>query len=180
MCHAALVSGSLPFDPIDEARRQWQKHWGASPAPSMVAVTSIMRAEQILTARLNALLKPWDLTFPRYEALMLLYYSRNGSLPLGKMGDRLQVHPTSITNTIDGLQKRGYVERARHEDDRRKWLASITERGREVAVEATEAINSARFGTTPLKRGQLQDLFEILRDLRADEDRFSAPDDDEG
>jgi DNA-binding MarR family transcriptional regulator len=174
MWQAGPVSGSLDFDPIDEARRQWQKHWGAAPAPAMVAVTSVMRAEQILTARLNGLLKPWDLTFPRYEALMLLYYSRNGSLPLGKMGARLQVHPTSITNTIDGLQKLGYVERTRHADDRRKWLASITDRGRTVAVEATNVINDARFGTAPLKRGQLQQLFEILRDLRADEDAFGG------
>lgn len=174
MWHAGPVSGSLPFDPIEEARRQWQKHWGTGPGPSMVAVTSIMRVEQILTARLNALLKPWDLTFPRYETLMLLYYSRNGSLPLGKMGNRLQVHPTSITNTIDGLQRLGYAERHRHEEDRRKWLATITERGREVAVESTTAINEARFGTRPLKRAQLQELFEILRDLRADEDRFGA------
>lgn len=105
---------------------------------------------------------------------MLLYYSRNGSLPLGKMGARLQVHPTSITNTIDGLQALGYVERTRHQDDRRKWLASITDRGREVAVEATNVINDARFGTQPLKRAQLQELFDILRDLRADEDAFDA------
>jgi DNA-binding MarR family transcriptional regulator len=174
MWQASPVSGSLDFDPIDEARRQWQKHWGAAPAPSMVAVTSVMRAEQILTARLNGLLKPWALTFPRYEALMLLYYSRNGSLPLGKIGVRLQVHPTSITNTIDGLQKLGYVERTHHEQDRRTWLASITQRGREVAVEATKVINEARFGTQPLKRSQLQQLFEILRDLRADEDAFGA------
>jgi DNA-binding MarR family transcriptional regulator len=174
MWQAGRVSGSLDFDPIDEARRQGLKHWGAAPAPSMVAVTSVMRVEQILTARLNGLLKPWDLTFPRYEALMLLYYSRNGSLPLGKIGARLQVHPTSITNTIDGLQKLGYVERTRHQDDRRKWLASITDRGREVAEEATQVINDARFGTRPLKRAQLQQLFEILRDLRADEDAFGA------
>lgn len=164
---------SLPFDPITEAARQWRKHWGAAPVPSMVAVTSVMRAEQILTARLNALLKPWDLTFPRYESLMILYYSRNGSLPLGKMGARLQVHPTSITNTIDGLQKLGYVERVRHEEDRRKWLAAITERGRTVAEESTAAINDARFGTAPLTRDQLQDLFAILHDLRADEDAFA-------
>jgi DNA-binding MarR family transcriptional regulator len=174
MWHAAPVSGPLPFDPIDEARRQWNKHWGGAATPSMVAVTSIMRAEQILIARLNALLKPWDLTFPRYEALLLLYYSRRGSLPLGKMGSRLQVHPTSITNTIDGLQKLGYVERTRHEDDRRKWLASITGRGREVAVEATNVLNDARFGTQPLKRSQLQQVFEVLRDLRHDEDEFGV------
>ena len=138
----------------------------------MAAVTSIMRAEQILTARLTALLKPWDLTFPRYEALMLLYYSRNGSLPLGKMGARLQVHPTSITNTIDGLERLGYVDRVPHPTDRRTLLASITARGREVAAESTEILNDARFGTSPLKRAQLQQLFDLLRDLRADEDGF--------
>jgi DNA-binding MarR family transcriptional regulator len=170
------VSDPLPFDPVAEAHRQWRKHWGAAPGPSMIAVTSIMRVEQILTARLNGLLKPWELTFPRYEALMLLYYSRNGSLPLGKMGARLQVHPTSITNTIDGLQRLGLAQRTRHEEDRRKWLASITDRGREVAVEATEVINRERFGTAPLKREDLEALFRILRVLRADEDRFTERD----
>jgi DNA-binding MarR family transcriptional regulator len=174
MWQAGQVADALDFDPIDEARRQWHEHWGSAPAPAMVAVTSIMRAEQILMLRLNSLLKPWELTFPRYEALMLLYYSRRGSLPLGKMGARLQVHPTSVTKTIDGLQKLGYVERTRHEDDRRKWLASITERGREVARQATTVVNDARFGTQPLERDQLQQLFEILRDLRADEDSLAT------
>jgi DNA-binding MarR family transcriptional regulator len=167
------VPEPLPFDPIEEALRQWRKHWGATPGPSMVAVTSIMRAEQILTARLNAVLEPWQLTFPRYETLMILYYSRNGALPLGKMGSRLQVHPTSITNTIDGLQKLGLVERVRPADDRRKVLAAITDKGREVAEAATKAVNDARFGTAPLKRGELQTLFDILGRLRADEDGFA-------
>jgi DNA-binding MarR family transcriptional regulator len=168
------VPEPLPFDPIEEALRQWRKHWGPTPGPSMVAVTSIMRAEQILTARLNAVLEPWQLTFPRYETLMILYYSRNGALPLGKMGSRLQVHPTSITNTIDGLQKLGLVQRVRPEDDRRKILAAITDKGREVAQAATKAINDARFGTAPLKRGELQTLFDILGRLRADEDGFAV------
>jgi DNA-binding MarR family transcriptional regulator len=167
------VPDRLPFDPIAEAERQWREHWGPQAGPSMMAVTSIMRVEQILTARLNALLRPWDLTFPRYEALMLLYYSRNGSLPLGKMGARLQVHPTSITNTIDGLQRLGLVERTRHEEDRRKWLATITPRGREVAAAATEVINDDRFGTAPLKRADLDALFRILRELRAAADDFA-------
>jgi DNA-binding MarR family transcriptional regulator len=166
------VPDPLPFDPIVEAQRQWRKHWGPGAGPSMVAVTSIMRVEQILTARLNALLRPWELTFPRYEALMLLYYSRNGSLPLGKMGARLQVHPTSVTNTIDGLQRLGLVDRTRHEQDRRKWLATITPKGREVAAAATEVINRERFGTAPLKRADLEALFRVLRELRASEDDF--------
>jgi DNA-binding MarR family transcriptional regulator len=166
------VPEPLPFDPIAEARRQWKEHWGAGPESAMVAVTSIMRAEQILTARLKELLDPWRLTFPRYEALMLLLYSREGSLPLGKMGARLQVHPTSVTNTIDGLETLGYVERTRHEQDRRTTLASITPAGREAAAAATEVLNRELFGTAPLTRKELEQVFDILRRLRAGADDF--------
>jgi DNA-binding MarR family transcriptional regulator len=164
----------LPFDPIDEASRQWREHWGARAVPAMAAVTSIMRAQQILIARLTELLKPWDLTFARYEALMLLYYSRNGSLPLGKMGRRLQVHRTSITNTIDGLESLGYAERSPHEHDRRTTLATITPKGRDVAAAATEVLNDDRFGTAPLGRDDLEELFSLLRRLREGADDFAA------
>ena len=95
----------------------------------MVAVTSIMRVHQILMARLNELLEPFELTFPRYEALMLLHFCRRGSLPLGKIGERLQVHRTSVTNTIDGLEKLGLVRRVPHETDRRAVLAEILPSG---------------------------------------------------
>jgi DNA-binding MarR family transcriptional regulator len=173
MCHpCALVPDPLPFDPIDEAQRQWRKHWGDVPVPSMAAVTSIMRAQQIIIARLNALLRPWGLTFPRYEALMLLYYSRNGSLPLGKMGERLQVHRTSVTNIVDGLERLGYVRRDPHERDRRTTLATITDEGRRVAAEATEVLNAERFGTAPLGDPELGVLYDVLRRLRAGADDF--------
>jgi DNA-binding MarR family transcriptional regulator len=162
-----------PTDLIAEARRQWLAHWGADAVPSMAAVTSIMRVHQILLARLNRLLAPWELTFARYEALMLLYYSRAGSLPLGKIGSRLQVHPTSVTNTIDGLERLGLVSRAAHARDRRMTLATITERGRATAREATAALNEAHFATAPLGAAELDGLFETLRRVRMDEGDFS-------
>lgn len=162
-----MPSDQLSFDPIAEARRQWEARWPAAVAPSMIAVTSIMRVHQILMARLNTLLEPFDLTFPRYEALMLLYFSRRGSLPLGKMSDRLQVHRTSITNTIDGLERSGLVRRRPHESDRRAILAEILPKGQEIAEEATRVLNEAAFGTEPLTTAQLEDLFATLRELRA-------------
>ena len=163
----------LPFDPVAEARRNWTQHWGEDPAPSMAAVTSIMRVQQILLARLNDTLKPFDLTFPRYEALMLLYYSRRGALPLGKMGDRLQVHRTSVTNIIDGLERSGYVTREPHERDRRTTLAAITPRGREVAATATPILNGLKFGTVPLEAPDLDAITRVLERLRADADGFT-------
>lgn len=161
-----------PTDPIAEARRQWIAHWGTQPTASMTAVTSIMRAQQILLTRLNALLSPYGLTFPRYEALMILYLSRQGSLPLGKIGARLQVHPTSVTSLIDGLEKQGYVVREPHETDRRTILAAITARGREVAGLATVDLNDAHFATSPLTDAELETLTRTLLPLRADEDGF--------
>src|SRR3954471_23026567 len=113
----------LPFDPIAEARRQWEERWGATPGPSMSAVTSIMRVQQILLARLNAVLKPYGLTFPRYEALMLLYFSRRGSLPLGEMGVRLQVHRTCGTTTVARLDRSAPARGEPHPTDRRTTLA---------------------------------------------------------
>lgn len=160
------MSSRLSFDPIAEARRQWNHHWGRGPVPSMSAVTSIMRVQQILNARLNEMLDPLDLTFPRYEALMLLYLSRGGSLPLGKMGARLQVHRTSVTNLIDGLERSGFARREPHERDRRTTLAVITPRGREVAAAATERLNSERFGTAPLARAELEQVHALLRRIR--------------
>ena len=169
------MSAPLPFDPIDEAKRQWRKHWGGSAVPSMAAVTSIMRAQQILIARLNEMLKPWGLTFPRYEALMILFYSRSGSLPLGKMGERLQVHRTSVTNLVDGLERLGYARRSPHEHDRRTTLATITERGRDVAAEATKSLNEHRFGTAPLQIGELDTVHDVLRRLREGAEDFAEP-----
>src|SRR5260370_12105704 len=65
------VRGSLPFDPIEEAQRQWTAHgWGAQ-AGAMAVVTSIMRGEQILLARVDDALRPFGLTFARFAALAL-------------------------------------------------------------------------------------------------------------
>src|SRR5213078_2439895 len=122
------------------------------------AVTSIMRVQQILLARLNEQLEPYDLTFARYEALMLLFYSRRGELPLGKISDRLQVHRASVTNVIDKLVESGYVERVQHESDRRAVLARITRDGKRVARRATNLLNDAGFGTAPLTGRQCVEL----------------------
>lgn len=167
------VARTLPFDPIVEARRQWNAHWGAEATASMVAVTSLMRAQQIVLARLNELLEPLDLTFPRYEALMLLHYSRAG-LPLGKISDRLQVHRASVTNVIARLVESGYVTRVPHERDGRAVLAQITPNGREVARAATERLHAARFGTSPLSDAVCEELFGLLEPLRRDEGDFAG------
>ena len=154
----------LPFDPIDEAARQWSLRW--SGAGQMHAVTSLMRVQQLVLGQLDEILKPHGLTFARYEALVLLTFSRAGSLPMGKIGERLQVHPTSITSTIDRLEKAGLVVRRPHPDDGRAVLAEITPAGREVVETATRDLVSADFALGALTEEQLHRVSEVLRPVR--------------
>ncbi len=154
----------LPFDPIDEAARQWTDRWPGVSA--MHAVTSLMRVQQLVIGRLDALLKPHGLTFARYEALVLLTFSSRGSLPLGKMGERLQVHPTSVTSIVRKLEADGHVVRRPHPEDGRAVLAEITPAGRAVVESATSELVGADFGLGVLGDGDLQRLSELLRPVR--------------
>jgi DNA-binding MarR family transcriptional regulator len=154
----------LPFDPIERAAEIWGERFG--PAQAMAAVTSIMRAQQILLAGLDGLLRPYGLTFARYEALVLLGFSRRGALPLRVIGERLMVHPTSVTNTIDRLERDGLVRRRPNPRDGRGTLAEITPGGRDVMVRSTADLMAARFGMPGYDDLALGEIFGLLRGLR--------------
>ncbi|WP_232835842.1 MarR family winged helix-turn-helix transcriptional regulator [Actinocorallia populi] len=155
----------MSFDPLAEAHRQWSARW-PDQADHMAAVTSVMRAQQLLLSRIEQLLKPLGLTFAAYEALRLLAFSRTGSLPMGKMGRRLLVHPASVTNVITRLESRGLVTRSPAPHDRRVVLASLTPRGRALAEEATETLHRARFALPELSQQDARAVIGALHALR--------------
>ena len=154
----------LAFDPIDRAAQLWRERFG--PAEAMAAATSIMRAQQLLIGEFDRTCKPHGLTFARYEALVLLSFSRAGALPMAKIGERLMVHPTSVTNTIRRLEAAGFVTRGPNPRDGRGTLASITERGREAVAKVTDELMAAEFGMSALDGTSRRQLFDILREIR--------------
>jgi DNA-binding MarR family transcriptional regulator len=134
-----------PFDPIAEARRQWIAHDLDEPI-AMAAATSIIRASQLVSTSVDRALRPMNLTFARYEVLMLLSFSKRGALPVTKVGERLMVHPTGITKLLDKLEQEGLVRRQPNPSDRRGTLAYITPAGRRLAARASRAVAKVRFG----------------------------------
>jgi DNA-binding MarR family transcriptional regulator len=154
----------LSVDPIAEARRQWEQRWDG--AEEMAAATSIMRAQQIVQTRVEDVLRPFDLTFARYEALVLLGFTRRGALPMGKMGERLMIHPTSVTNIVDRLEAQGFVRRRPHQTDRRTTLVEITEGGRQITERATKEVIASAFGLGALSEREVDQLTRLLRKVR--------------
>lgn len=154
-------------DPIREAHRQWQRHGWAVAADGMAMVTSVARVQQLLMERVEAVLRPLDLTFARFEVLRLLSFTQSGAMPMTRLGSLLQVHPTSVTSAVDRLVRQGYVERLRRERDRRVVLASLTPAGRRVVEEATGLLNTQVFESPGLPHDDVVRLTELLAALRA-------------
>jgi DNA-binding MarR family transcriptional regulator len=157
----------LPFDPIERAGELWEKHVG--DASSMRVATSIMRVQQLLIGEFDRVLKPLGITFARYEVLRLLSFSREGRLPLSVIGERLMVHPTSVTNAIDRLVAAGLVARTPDVQDRRRVYASLTADGKRVLRRATKALTAIDFGLAALSAAERDQVFDVLRAVRADD-----------
>jgi DNA-binding MarR family transcriptional regulator len=153
-------------DLVAEARRQWLAHGWQGPDVGMTAVISLMRAQQIVLGRLEDTVRPYGLSYARYELLVLLSFTRSGELPLSKVGDRLQVHPASVTGAVDKLEQQGLVVRVPHPEDRRAVLARITERGRRIAEESTAALNAGPFADLGLSEEAAEQLISVLTELR--------------
>ena len=161
-----MPSSTDEHDPIALARANWEAAGWGDVADGMVAVTSVMRAHQILLARVETALRPYDLSFSRFELLRLLAFSRAGALPITKASDRLQVHVTSVTHAIRRLEANGLVERVPHPTDGRTTLVQITELGRSTVEDATVTLNDQVFrdvGKSPEQSRALVTSIETLR-----------------
>lgn len=161
-----MSTGPDSRDPIAQARTNWEAAGWGEVADGMVAVTSVMRAHQILLARVENALRPYDLSFSRFELLRLLAFSRTGALPITKASDRLQVHVTSVTHAIRRLEAAGLVERTPHPTDGRTTLVRITDLGRSTVEDATVTLNAEVFADIGMSTEQSRSLAASIETLR--------------
>jgi DNA-binding MarR family transcriptional regulator len=157
---------ALPADPIEMARTNWIEHGWADAADGMALITSIMRVQQVFLARIESILRPFGLTFARYEVLRLLAFSRRGTMPVGKIGERLQVHPASVTNAVHRLEADGLVRRVANPNDGRSILAEITGAGRQLVEQCTQRLNDEVFSVVPIPPAQQARAIAALKGVR--------------
>lgn len=79
-----------------------------------------------------------DLSLPQYR---LLAFLAHGDRAASALADRLDVSRPSITGLVDGLVRRGLVERRPSTDDRRRIDHVITDTGRAALRTADHAVN---------------------------------------
>lgn len=156
----------LPWDPVDAARRNWRDHGWEAAADRMAAVTSIMRVQQLLLARIDTALKTYGVSFARFEMLRLLAFARDRRLSMSRARDWLQVHPTSVTSIVDRLQADGLVRRLPSPDDGRVTLVELTTAGADLVEKATATLNAEIFEPLDLDEADVATLTAILTGFR--------------
>lgn len=165
--------GALSVDPVAEATHQWATH-GYDAGPRLQASLSLIRVESIVRERNAEVLNEYGLSYGQHEVLMLLSFTKTGELPLGKIGERLMVHPTSVSNSVDALAALDMAERRDDPRDRRTRLARITRRGRHIARKTAASLSAAQFGLGELDEAEASELFRILLKLRAQDFQHAA------
>ena len=132
-------------------------------------VTSLVRAQQLLMERIDAVLRPLELTFARYEVLRLLSFSSAGAMPMTRLGSLLQVHPTSVTSAVDRLERQGFVERRRGRTTTAGSCSPPSPRPAARWSRRPPTASTPRSSRSPASSAtQLSDLTALLGVLRAD------------
>lgn len=140
---------------------------GAAPATNGLAlVRDLLDTHKLLVGSIERVLAPFDITFARFEILMLLSFSRRNAMGISRMGALLQVDPSSISSAVDRLESHGLVVRDRSDRDRRGVLVRITASGRQVAAESCAALNARVFAETGLSPQASTQIWSILRTFR--------------
>ena len=101
-------------------------HAARSLATARVVATIAPRLNRVLRGNVRAL---GGLSMPQFVTLRML---RHGALSAGALAEKFDVSRPTITRMVDGLVKKGLVDRNGDLTDRRVQMVSLTTAGREL------------------------------------------------
>ncbi len=94
----------------------------------------------VILKRGREILKDFDITPPQFNALLVLISeSKDRSLTMGELCDRLYLASSTVTDLVDRMEKNGLVEREKDSRDRRVIRLKVKERGHQVLAEVMKA-----------------------------------------
>jgi DNA-binding MarR family transcriptional regulator len=153
-------------DPLEWVSSHWPEEELGEPA-GMLALTSVLRLREVILGALGRELEQVGLTSTDYLLLMTIKLSNDGSRPLSQIARAMMVHPTTVTQAVDRLEKIGLVKRRPHPTDRRTTLATLTKKGGRSCVAATALLREAGFGMPGVTTAQFNNLVRIITPIRS-------------
>ncbi|MBS1677792.1 MAG: winged helix-turn-helix transcriptional regulator [Actinobacteria bacterium] len=131
------------------------------PPEEVQIATLLARVGSSQASAFAALLAPLDLR-PKQFGLMNVVALADGPSQ-GEIGAAMGIDPSGLIATIDDLEERGWLERRRDPDDRRRNVVVLTEAGTAKLAEGrAAALRRARELTAPLSAKERRALRDLL------------------
>lgn len=106
-----------------------------------------------------------NLTQPQWRLLLIL--SREPGMNQAKLASWLEVHPVTVTQSVDRLVKAGWLRRERQENDRRAVSLFLTEQAEPILADLTEIAERTRevalAGFSVAERKQVEGMLERIK-----------------
>ena len=154
-------------DPVDEILEQWSEERPDLDTSSLGVVIRVMALYRSFLRQATDALEGVGLELWEYDVLSAL--RRQGapySLPATGLARETGLSAGAMTNRIDRLESRRFVERSPDEDDRRGVNVSLTAQGRKLIDAAIQhrldAASESLEGISASEQRQLADLLRAV------------------
>ncbi|MFI7706636.1 MarR family winged helix-turn-helix transcriptional regulator [Nonomuraea sp. NPDC049480] len=124
-------------------------------------------ATRLLNERLDRDLQAAGMPLTYYELLVMLSEAPDGTLRMAELARWTRSKPSRISHAVNKLEQAGWIRREHYTEDRRGWLAVLTDEGLEaLRAAAPRHVTSVRAHLIDaLSPEQLRQLEEISRTL---------------
>ena len=99
------------------------------------SIRRLMQADELYTKELS---KTYNISSTQLNCLIALF--ERGPMPISRIAELIMVNSSTVTGTLDRLEKKGLVKRSRISEDRRIITIGLTENGRIMAEHAPPPI----------------------------------------
>ena len=135
---------------------------------SQEATLGLLRTSDVLRRFLAKVLEPAGITQQQYNVLRILRGAGEEGLPTLSIADRMVEQTPGITRLIDRLERKGWVERRRTAEDRRRVVCTLTASGLELLNQLDDPMNEADDSCLAmLTQEQQHQLIDLLDQIRA-------------
>ncbi len=96
----------------------------------------IYAASRLIIREYQPLLDKLGITYPQYLVLMVLW--ENDNVPVSEITKKLILNTNTVTPLLKRMQTQELITRARSTKDERQVTISLTEKGKQLRVQAAE------------------------------------------
>lgn len=141
-----------------------------SDAPTLGMLLTMVRTEMVRAIEAEMAGQGLDLSFTQYQIIKKA--RQLGAVSATELARAVELDGGAMTRQLDQLERKGYLYRARHEQDRRALRIELTDAGHAVwqntaSVCSLRVLNAAQASLSPSEQAQLHDYLErVLHTLR--------------